>query len=72
LIGESKLVTLTGAGLGFGVALVTGVFEVGALATGALATGALATGALGAGATVRLVVTDLAHTVTEVGPVFEE
>jgi hypothetical protein len=71
-IGERTLVTLTGAGVGFGVALVTGVFEIGALATGAFAAGDLATGALVAGATVRLVVTDFAHTVTEVAPVFEE
>ena len=44
----------------------------GALATGAFADGAFTTGAFVATATARLLTTEDAHTVTEVGPVFEE
>lgn len=66
-IGDSKLTTFTGAGLGFGAG-----FETGAFVAGTLAAGALAAGALAAGVTVRLVVTDFAQTVTEVDPVFDE
>jgi hypothetical protein len=61
-IGDSKLTTFTGAGLGFGAGFETGAFVAGTLAAGALA----------AGVTVRLVVTDFAQTVTEVDPVFDE
>ena len=56
-----------GLGVGFGVTFATGVF-----ATGVLTTGVLTAGTLGVVATVRLVETDFAHTVTEVGPVFDE
>ena len=59
----------TGGVLGscFGCAGATG-----ALATGAFADGAFTTGAFVATATTRLLTTEDAQTVTEVGPVFEE
>jgi hypothetical protein len=62
---------LAGAGgvLGsfFGCAGATG-----ALATGAFADGAFTTGAFVATTTARLLTTEDAQTVTEVGPVFDE
>ena len=67
LIGESKLTTLAGAGLGFGAG-----FDTGAFASGALVAGALATGSFVVVETVRVAVTDFAQTVTEVAPVLDE
>jgi hypothetical protein len=51
-----------GFGAGFGAAGAAGAFEAGTLAAGVF----------GAATTVRVAVTDLAQTVTEVGPVFDE
>ena len=65
LIGVSRATTFTGVGLAVG-------FAGGALATGTFATGVLAGVAFGGVATVRLVDTDFAQTVTDVGPVFDE
>ncbi len=60
---------LAGVGVGLGAGLaVAGV----AGATGVLETGAFVAGAFVAAATVRVLATDLAQTVTEVGPVFDE
>ena len=61
MIGVSKAIgfaaEVVGLGVGFGVAF---------------ATGCLTAGAFVVVATVRVVETDFAHTVTEVGPVFDE
>ena len=65
LMGVSKAITFAGVGLGDGLA--TGV-----LVTGAFGIGALSAGVLTGVAAVRVMVTDFAHTVTEVGPVLEE
>lgn len=51
-----------GLGIGFGAAGVTGAFD----------TGAFTAGDFVATATVRVLATDFAQTVTEVGPVFDE
>jgi hypothetical protein len=51
-----------GLGVGFGAAGVAGALEAGAFGAGAL----------GATAAVRVLATDFAQTVTEVGPVFDE
>ena len=72
LIGESKLTTLAGAGLGFGAGFDTGAFAAGGLTAGVLVTGALAAGSFVEVETARVAVTDFAQTVTEVAPVLDE
>lgn len=76
VIGVNKLTDFTGTATGFGVDLATGVFTAGAFTAGAFTAGAFVAGALTTGglvgvATVRVVATDFAQTVTEVGPVLE-
>ena len=56
----------------FGCAGAAGALETGVLTVGGLADGAFITGAFVATATARLLTTEDAQTVTEVGPVFEE
>jgi hypothetical protein len=76
VIGLNKLTDFTGAATGLGVDLATGAFVAGALATGPFTAGAFVVGAFAAGGlvgadTVRVVATDFAQTVTDVGPVLE-
>lgn len=69
-VGVSKATVFTGAGVGFGVGFGDGF--TGALTGVAFGVGAFAVGVFEGTATVRVVVTDLAQTVTDVGPVFDE
>lgn len=59
-------------GAGLDCAAAAGALATGALTVGGLADGAFTTGALVATATTRLLTTEDAQTVTEVGPVFDE
>ena len=64
---------MAGVGGTFGAVLaIAGALDAGALETGIFGVGALEVGAFAATLTTRLLTTEDAQTVTEVGPVFEE